>query len=553
MSEIARRVKPKIIFIHTGGTIASVRDPVTNSLRPARSGEELLTNANVKGLEDYEVVVVKPFGDQGVDSSRIEKLRHIHPLEKEIAKHANDPLVAGIVIGCGTDTQEYVIEHASYSLNNLGIPIVVTGAQKSADHPKADGPRNLRDAFTLIRKSFLPCGVHQVFAGTVLGPRNMFKADIWKKNPYLHGRAEILGHIARGVFIPSERMVEKKKSLRRVWQEKNERFTISRSDTSLLYRFLNPFLRRIVERRGYLAKGADPFEEYFDNPRWVGRALKDPDVIAHLRKHAIYYPRGRTQLDQRFEGNVCEHALNPLTRPGSFTDALPQMLIPDDLMSQTRIARAKEALESTTDADMQRRARYRLNELRSRFAKARKRAFRAIVIGGHGAGNAPMGDQQGSVATFLAKLDKREKALPGQFIPVIWGSNASGPVDLTEYAPALELLKTGRVISSGGLRLRNSVTRAGFLLGRMISPDQPLRFLSEHQRDVFHVIFTSGSQFPSNDARKKYMEQTGLPCLHEDILRGLPIETSIELAEKAIAAHRKTLAAPQESGKQSPS
>ena len=70
---------------------------------------------------------------------------------------ARDDAVAGVVITHGTDT----IEETAFFLDLFHSdlrPVVVTGAQRAADAPDSDGPRNLTDAITRPRRHRQPAG-----------------------------------------------------------------------------------------------------------------------------------------------------------------------------------------------------------------------------------------------------------------------------------------------------------------------------------------------------------------------------------------------------------
>lgn len=129
-----------VVVITTGGTIASLPDPLTGGVQPALSGAELVEA--VPGLKEVARVEVRPFANVLGPALSPEQLF-------EVARQAREDLardeVAGVVVTAGTG----IIEEGSYLcdlLDDTEKPIVWTGAQFSADMWDSDGRRNLLNA-----------------------------------------------------------------------------------------------------------------------------------------------------------------------------------------------------------------------------------------------------------------------------------------------------------------------------------------------------------------------------------------------------------------------
>lgn len=127
----------KILMINTGGTFSSVKGE--NGLKPGLSSRELLEEMRMvtRSIElEMEDLL-------SVDSA------NIFPEDwKRLAERiaAAVPLYDGIVVIHGTDTLAYTASMLAFMLQNVPIPVVVTGSQLSISHPVADAMENGRCA-----------------------------------------------------------------------------------------------------------------------------------------------------------------------------------------------------------------------------------------------------------------------------------------------------------------------------------------------------------------------------------------------------------------------
>jgi glutamyl-tRNA(Gln) amidotransferase subunit D len=131
---------PKVKLLGTGGTIASRLDYRTGAVIPAFSPGELYGAvpelANICNLETEKIFAV--FSENMGPSQYI-------ALAKAIAKEIEKG-VDGIVIGHGTDTLHHTAAALTFMVQNLPVPVVLVGSQRSSDRPSSDAALNLMNA-----------------------------------------------------------------------------------------------------------------------------------------------------------------------------------------------------------------------------------------------------------------------------------------------------------------------------------------------------------------------------------------------------------------------
>ncbi len=129
--------KPRVGLIITGGTIISRVDYRTGGVSALEKPEELLTN--IPELKDIVYIknILSPFKKMSEDLD----YKDWQKIAKLTAKEVNKS--EGVIITHGTDTLHFTSAVLSFMLKNLYKPVILVGAQRSADRGSSDAFMNL--------------------------------------------------------------------------------------------------------------------------------------------------------------------------------------------------------------------------------------------------------------------------------------------------------------------------------------------------------------------------------------------------------------------------
>ena len=139
--------KPTIAILHTGGTIASRIDYRTGGVAPVFDAEDLLSM--VPELADITNIRSRLLFQMFSEDIEPE---HWQIIAKEIVKEIEEGC-DGIIITHGTDYMHYTAAALAFMAQNLPIPVILTGSQRSSDRGSSDAAMNLICAANFIANS----------------------------------------------------------------------------------------------------------------------------------------------------------------------------------------------------------------------------------------------------------------------------------------------------------------------------------------------------------------------------------------------------------------
>ena len=138
---------PRAVILSTGGTIASRVDYRTGAVRSALSASDLYgVVPELADIARVETEIVFSLYSENLTP------KHWTQLAQKVAEHVAQG-VDGVVIAHGTDTMAYTAAALSFALQNLPVPVILVGAQRSSDRPSSDAATNLIAAVQAATKA----------------------------------------------------------------------------------------------------------------------------------------------------------------------------------------------------------------------------------------------------------------------------------------------------------------------------------------------------------------------------------------------------------------
>jgi glutamyl-tRNA(Gln) amidotransferase subunit D len=131
---------PTVSIISTGGTIASRIDYRTGAVHSALTADDICNVVpELTQMANIRTEILFSLFSENLRSHHWQKLAQ--SIFDHISKGAQ-----GVVICHGTDTMAYTSAALSFALQNLPVPVLLVGSQRSSDRPSSDATENLINA-----------------------------------------------------------------------------------------------------------------------------------------------------------------------------------------------------------------------------------------------------------------------------------------------------------------------------------------------------------------------------------------------------------------------
>jgi len=138
--------KPTIAVLHTGGTIASKVDYASGGVTAKFTAADLIEMVPELG----KIANIKTELVANMMSEDMTFADHVK-IAKAVKKWAGK--VKGVIIGHGTDTLGYTAASLSFMFEQINIPVLIVGSQRSSDRGSSDAAMNLICAAKFIMKT----------------------------------------------------------------------------------------------------------------------------------------------------------------------------------------------------------------------------------------------------------------------------------------------------------------------------------------------------------------------------------------------------------------
>ncbi len=143
MKALDNKNLPTISILHCGGTVAARVDYKTGAVSAQFSPEELIQKfPELKNKADIRSRLISNMFSGNM------RFHDYNAIAREIEKEVKN--TKGIIITHGTDTLHYTAAALAFILENMPIPVILVGSQRSSDRPSTDAALNLIHAARFI-------------------------------------------------------------------------------------------------------------------------------------------------------------------------------------------------------------------------------------------------------------------------------------------------------------------------------------------------------------------------------------------------------------------
>ncbi|TMI23458.1 Glu-tRNA(Gln) amidotransferase subunit GatD [Candidatus Bathyarchaeota archaeon] len=140
-------VLPKVSLVSIGGTIASRVDYRTGAVQPALTAEDLTSVVPELGsIAEIDAHILYSELSENLTTA------HWQKIAEETARLIRGG-ADGVIIAHGTDTMHYTSAALSFALQDLPVPVLIVGAQRSSDRPSSDAASNLTGGVAIAARA----------------------------------------------------------------------------------------------------------------------------------------------------------------------------------------------------------------------------------------------------------------------------------------------------------------------------------------------------------------------------------------------------------------
>ncbi|MCW3998047.1 MAG: Glu-tRNA(Gln) amidotransferase subunit GatD [Candidatus Bathyarchaeota archaeon] len=207
---------PEVVILSTGGTIASRVDYRTGAVRSALSARDLYgVVPELSDIARIKTEIVFSLYSENITQT------HWSQLAKKIEEHISQG-VNGVVVAHGTDTMAYTAAALSFALQDLPVPVIFVGAQRSSDRPSSDAALNLIGAVKVAsRASFAEVAIamHENLSDEIIvinRGTKVRKCHTSRRDTFKPVNASPLAKVAKGKITVLAKDFKKRNPLRKM-------------------------------------------------------------------------------------------------------------------------------------------------------------------------------------------------------------------------------------------------------------------------------------------------------------------------------------------------